>query len=45
MYVNNKSWSHFLTFFNEKKSEKFRQFLTEKNDFESQNCAVFHLQF
>ena len=40
MYVNNKSWSHFLTFFNEKNSEKFRQFLTEKNNFESQNCAV-----
>ena len=28
-----------------KKSERFGQFLTQKNYFESQNCAVFDLQF
>ena len=44
-YVYDKSWSPFFIFFNEKNSEKFRQFLTEKNDFKCENCAVFDLQF
>ena len=28
-----------------KKAEGFGRFLTYKNDFESQNCAAFDLQF
>ena len=43
--VLNKSWSPLFIFFNEKKSEEFGQFLTQKNDFEGQNCAVFDLEF
>ena len=33
----------FLCYSMKKKSEGFRQFLTDKNDFENQNCATFDL--
>ena len=36
----NKSWSPGQIFFKEKKLERFDQFLTQKNDFESQNFEM-----
>ena len=44
--VNNKKCAPKLIFFNEKKNwEWFGRFLTYKNDFESQNFAVYDLRF
>ena len=37
----NKSWSPNQIFFTEKKLERFDQFQTLKNDFESTNFAIF----
>ena len=37
----NNSWSPSPIFFKEKKSERFRQFSTPKNDFENQNFEIF----
>ena len=37
--------SPIFIFFNEKKSERFGQFLTQKNYFENQNCAKFDIQY
>ena len=37
----NKSWTPSPIFFREKKSERFNQFLTLKNDFENQNLPIF----
>ena len=44
--IKNQNYQNmFLIFFNEKNSEGFSCFLTYKNDFEGQNCAMFELQF
>ena len=39
--VNNKNQDLKLIFFNEKKLERLRLFLTQKIDFESQKSAIF----
>ena len=38
--VNNKKCAPKFVFFNEKKSERFNQFLTQKKDFESTNFEM-----
>ena len=42
--VNNKKCAPKLIFFNEKKIERFGQFLMQKIDFESQKFAIFDNQ-